>query len=869
MLKRVLLLFAVPFLSAVSIVTIVMADGSTQGWTSLTSPKLVKVADLSDNVLPGGTSNIDCTPATVKSYGSTSMQQDCLLSTAVGEASDNGIMFNGSSERIPVVPPYPYYGLQPVPNQELMLSYSSAPVSGSYLHFYTTIRDKLPSNPQNVNGSWQFTLTKGPEWTLLGNDGKPLPINRYAMAFSPNGAWMVADLPMQGFVRINLATFDITPFAMSMQQNGDYSNYSAQVSITDSGQYVVIKPSPYAQLSVYDLNSCTSHTLPIVQASQECSSRDYWSYLTQNIPNLRAVYQPRLLADSRLSFTAMYNYVSGSNFKVAKFQMLAPGTMQSGTSYLGLGDSFAAGEGAFAYEAGTDTSNDACHLSAKSYPLLLSTDIFAGGHSVACSGAKTVDIIDFSSNYRGQVRDDIPRGHRKDVAKIISNYTPGYLAQMEFVSKYDPDVVTLSVGGNDIGFADIIENCVSPAEINTSCYPTYEDRLELAQSISATFNKLASTYSTVAHGGRRVYVIGYPQIVKPGGDCAVNVHLDNHETQLAADIVDYLNVTIQRAASKAGVRYVDVSHAFDGHRLCEAAPWETAVNGFTAGNSSGLGPFKFIGSESYHPNELGHSLFETAILKQTANLTQAMPTADPSVTAPATSISIADASLPRSGRQTSTVIHSDKVVPGLLLHNENVNVWLDDALAILKLNSQYHVFFHSDPVDAGTLTTDGSGTLQGQITVPASLPVGFHTLHIQGVNVLGQPIDITKTVFVGDTATDLDGDRVPDQAGQCVFMPTIGIDSDDDGIDDACDGAIAQPPTYGGSMTSTARLTANAISTGDPSLVETTQPVYKLAAAHHEQASLAFVRRLLVIEFATACGFGGLYCMLATKNHKR
>jgi len=88
---------------------------------------------------------------------------------------------------------------------------------------------------------------------------------------------------------------------------------------------------------------------------------------------------------------------------------------------------------------------------------------------------------------------------------------------------------------------------------------------------------------------------------------------------MSADLIDYLNLVISQAAAKAGVRYVDVSHAFDGHRMCEAISSQVAVNGFTAGTDGGVGPIKFVGTESYHPNALGHQLLANTIRTQTNN----------------------------------------------------------------------------------------------------------------------------------------------------------------------------------------------------------------------------------------------------------
>lgn len=42
---------------------------------------------------------------------------------------------------------------------------------------------------------------------------------------------------------------------------------------------------------------------------------------------------------------------------------------------------------------------------------------------------------------------------------------PGIVAQIEFVKKYKPKVVTLTGGGNDVGFADVLGYCASGASV--------------------------------------------------------------------------------------------------------------------------------------------------------------------------------------------------------------------------------------------------------------------------------------------------------------------------------------------------------------------------------------------------------------------
>src|SRR6185295_14449068 len=71
----------------------------------------------------------------------------------------------------------------------------------------------------------------------------------------------------------------------------------------------------------------------------------------------------------------------------------APGTSLVGIDYLALGDSFSSGEGAQKYEIGTDESENLCHLSRVSFPYVIAQKLnFSNFHSIACSGARSVNL---------------------------------------------------------------------------------------------------------------------------------------------------------------------------------------------------------------------------------------------------------------------------------------------------------------------------------------------------------------------------------------------------------------------------------------------------------------------------------------------
>lgn len=759
------------------------------GWTATGPSTINKVGELPPNVLPSK-NNIDCDSVTTRMVGTSTVQPNCVVQTAYGLQGNAGTVFTGSTEGIPVTGPRPFGNLYGVPNQSLAYTYVSPPTPGMYMYFYRSLLGNLKY--EYANNRWQYTKQSQPEISLQNKAGNRYYVHTANIAFSANGNWMIADAMDSGFIRVNMATFEITAFAMSPNISTLYGLRGADVAISNNGRYAAIKPHDYGQLKIYDIGACQNTETP-VKPQTECPSRDYWNDMSAEIPNFYRAHRPRFINDSQVSFQAMYDVKSGVGYKVAQYILTAPGANPSGIEYLGMGDSFASGQGAFNYMLGTDTANNKCHLSSNSYPYLLSSSLFSSGRSVACSGAKTRDIIDPSPRYEGQVKDRIIRDDRDNIDAILLAYQPGYLVQNEFVQKHNPQAVTLSIGGNDVGFSDVIKQCVMPSLKASTCFSTYEDQEELKRRLVGVGERLKTTYRTVSGPGRRIYVVGYPQIVIRGGNCAANVHLNDQEIRLFIDLTDTFNQVIKRAAESVGAQYVDVSDAFAGHRMCETKSSQVAVNGFTIGDDDGPGNFKFVGAESYHPNALGHRLLELAIRGRTNNLKA------PTAASVNTQLVVADipsafpyAETPKTGRTINHTVHDSAIIPDVITPGIAAPIKVDASSVVLKPATQYQIKLDDDPTAVALVTTDASGILADTFSLPADVSCGYHTIHMFGQNIANQPTDIFKVVYVAAP----DGDCNNGGTSSCSILPQSGKDLDKDGIDDACDAHIGDPPTY-------------------------------------------------------------------------
>ncbi|MFC8682272.1 SGNH/GDSL hydrolase family protein [Microbacterium ureisolvens] len=223
--------------------------------------------------------------------------------------------------------------------------------------------------------------------------------------------------------------------------------------------------------------------------------------------------------------------------------------------YAAVGDSFAAGVGAGSY---LDTS---CYRSSRSYPKLLDADadkLLAA--FPACSGANTSAVIAQTSA--------VPAGAA---------------------------LVTVTVGGNDVGFADVMQNCfVLPTS-------TCASKIAAGGAI-ATSDAFAANIAAVIAAIRakapaaRIVVAGYPLLFALSG--GVNSKYAWADEVNAQTVV--LNDVIERVAVANGAVFVDVEDDFAGHGIGSTAPW---INDWSWFNTTA----------GFHPTASGYIAYAAAI----------------------------------------------------------------------------------------------------------------------------------------------------------------------------------------------------------------------------------------------------------------
>jgi lysophospholipase L1-like esterase len=230
----------------------------------------------------------------------------------------------------------------------------------------------------------------------------------------------------------------------------------------------------------------------------------------------------------------------------------APASATTQINYVALGDSYSSGLGTGGYDSGSGI----CLRSPRSY-----APLWAAAHAVArftfsaCGGATTTDVLNLQLGGLGAAT----------------------------------TLVTLTVGGNDAGFAEVVTTCIVGTD--GGC------RLAVG---SATWyirnrlpDKLVRVYAAVRARapGARLVVLGYPRLFELTASCQV-FGLDLAKRTALNGAADAMADVVAPRVAAAGGIYVDMRAVFAGHGICGSSPW--------------INPTTWPVTDSYHPTADGH-----------------------------------------------------------------------------------------------------------------------------------------------------------------------------------------------------------------------------------------------------------------------
>ena len=229
--------------------------------------------------------------------------------------------------------------------------------------------------------------------------------------------------------------------------------------------------------------------------------------------------------------------------------------------------------------------------------------------NVACSGASTQNVISTSSG--GQPF----RGEDPQVDQLA-----------RIASTHNVDVVALSLGGNDLGFSEVIIDCVLRYSTSTRFFPNtcaenqqrnITDALPAAlDGVATAINDIHDTLERTGNSDYRLILQSYPAPLPHGDDFRYRETGFDRLTRGCpfwdsdADwsndwLIPTLNTALAEVAAENNVEFLDLTNALAGREACavgatqgagDTAEWIRFVStGITQGNAG----------ESVHPNALG------------------------------------------------------------------------------------------------------------------------------------------------------------------------------------------------------------------------------------------------------------------------
>lgn len=214
--------------------------------------------------------------------------------------------------------------------------------------------------------------------------------------------------------------------------------------------------------------------------------------------------------------------------------------------YVALGDSYTAAP----YVGHSGGGPDDCHRSASNYPSQVARAIKAGEFvDASCSGAQTSDMA--------------------GTQRLDSGSNPPQLDSLNAATT----LVTVGIGGNDIGFVSLVRGCVSASPHGSRCREesTSGGTDRVAARINATAAKVGAVLAQIHQRApnAKVLVVGYPTILPAKGDgCWPILPYGGPDVVYLRGEERKLNAMLAAQAGAHGATYVDVAAASVGHDVC-------------------------------------------------------------------------------------------------------------------------------------------------------------------------------------------------------------------------------------------------------------------------------------------------------------
>jgi lysophospholipase L1-like esterase len=224
--------------------------------------------------------------------------------------------------------------------------------------------------------------------------------------------------------------------------------------------------------------------------------------------------------------------------------------------YVALGDSYSSGEGVPPFDPDTTTGANRCHRSTRAYSRAFAPPGYTLNRSFfACSGAVTDNV--------GRI------GADGELTGTVQTGEPSIqLLRLSGGQWQASDLITLTIGGNDAQFADVLKQCVVHACQRGKRAEAIKQRIatEVPPLLSSTYAAIRGQAPNAT-----TLVLGYPQLFPdhPRARCPIGKRVVSRSKQVfLRERGEQLNQVIRTQAAAAGFHYVGAEQAFAGHEPC-------------------------------------------------------------------------------------------------------------------------------------------------------------------------------------------------------------------------------------------------------------------------------------------------------------
>lgn len=226
---------------------------------------------------------------------------------------------------------------------------------------------------------------------------------------------------------------------------------------------------------------------------------------------------------------------------------VAAASASAAPNYVALGDSYAAGPlipNQIAPIGCLKSDHNYAHLAAPSIGLTL--------RDPSCSGARTV--------------------HMTETQNVEFGSNPPQFNSLDAETK----VVSINISGNDIGFSEVAQSCITINPFSHPCLDKYNSggKDQLAERIAATAPKVAAVIDGIHERSpaAKVLILNYPAIFpETGFGCWPQMPIGFQDVPYLRKTEQNLNAMLATQAAAHGATIVNWYNASIGHDACKGS----------------------------------------------------------------------------------------------------------------------------------------------------------------------------------------------------------------------------------------------------------------------------------------------------------